>query len=777
MSFWLASARNGQEHDFIQRFDPRFWTVNFPRPMMASVVTTAPDALRVTCEFHHRGELAGLIWETEDTLDHPLHAYTTDRDYTHTVLSFRWRSGGIVALDAVHGPTLTIEGRDASGAARSWYVRLWNYAEGSPEDALVTLPFSQLESGFGLPGEAIHAADIDRMFISLVPEGYVSGSIAQLPARVDGWAELSEISCDGARAMLEIGDCMVPEHGERIATAYDDAFNQTPARLIRQIRHLGYRSQLLHYVGMSHYFRLEPLGAGHYVSLAGGALNDSCAAWHHSFAAEAAAAGFEIVWSLSYELLDAHCWNDWKQRSADGSPALTGWEPPSTLLSPAHAGAMAYLRQVAAAFVQIAESEGLPVHFQIGEPWWWVTAGSYAPCLYDDAAKVAFGGDPPVIADMRAPLDEAQKALLDQAGALLAASTAALAQAVRDAASGPAEVMLLAFTPTILDRRMPELERANLPAGWAYPAFDRLQLEDYDWLTAGADARRRAAYAHVDGKLGYPIDRQDYLSGFVLLPEDALKYWPRIDAALDEAKQRGVQRRFVWALPQVARDGYTRLAPPPDLDAEDAMQNFDDVPYPLALGSDASASPEFSTSILVTASGHERRTAQWADARLRYDVGPGIRSEAELATLLAFFRARHGPARGFRLADPFDQSSGGAAPQPGDQRLGLGDGERTRFALVKRYGDGPEPQVRRITRPRAGSVRVAVNGVETTAFTLDPLGEVVLDDPPANGVEVRAGFLFDVPVRFAEDRLAISAAGFAAGQAPSVPLIEIREAA
>ena len=238
-----------------------------------------------------------------------------------------------------------------------------------------------------------------------------------------------------------------------------------------------------------------------------------------------------------------------------------------------------------------------------------------------------------------------------------------------------------------------------------------------------------------------------------------------------------MQRRFVWALPQIARDGYTRLAPPPDLDAEDAMQNFDDMPYPLALGSDASASPEFSTSILVTASGHERRTAQWADARLRYDVGPGIRSEAELATLLAFFRARHGPARAFRLADPFDQSSGGATPQADDQLLGLGDGERTRFALVKRYGDGPEPQVRRITRPRAGSVRVAVGGVETTAFTLDPLGEVVLDDPPVSGTEVRAGFLFDVPVRFAEDRLAISAAGFAAGQAPSVPLIEIREAA
>ena len=138
MAYWLCAARNGQEHDHIQRFDPRFWTVNFPRPMMASVVTIAPDALRLTCEFHHAGELAGLIWESEDRLDHPLHSYATDRDYSHTVLSFQWRSGGVIALDAVNGPTLTIEGRDASGTACSWYVRLWNYAEGSPEDALVT---------------------------------------------------------------------------------------------------------------------------------------------------------------------------------------------------------------------------------------------------------------------------------------------------------------------------------------------------------------------------------------------------------------------------------------------------------------------------------------------------------------------------------------------------------------------------------------------------------------------------------------------------------------
>ncbi len=50
--------------------------------MMASVITTGADSLRVDAEFHHAGELAGLIWESEDTLDHPLLAYDTNREYT-----------------------------------------------------------------------------------------------------------------------------------------------------------------------------------------------------------------------------------------------------------------------------------------------------------------------------------------------------------------------------------------------------------------------------------------------------------------------------------------------------------------------------------------------------------------------------------------------------------------------------------------------------------------------------------------------------------------------
>src|SRR3546814_14070385 len=82
-----------------------------------------------------------------DKWDHPLLCYETHQDFRRCRLRFRWRSSGVKALDAVHGPTLTIEGRDESGAARSWYVRLWNYAQGSGEDAVISLDRKSVVEG------------------------------------------------------------------------------------------------------------------------------------------------------------------------------------------------------------------------------------------------------------------------------------------------------------------------------------------------------------------------------------------------------------------------------------------------------------------------------------------------------------------------------------------------------------------------------------------------------------------------------------------------------
>lgn len=753
MGDWLARPESARTFGTVKRFDPRYWTVDFPRPMMASLVTTAPDALRIEAVFHRKDDLAGLIWEAEDGRDHVLLRYETARDFRRCRLSFRWRSEGIMPLDAVNGPTLTIEGRDESGAARSWFVRLWNYASGTREDATIALDFGSLAGGWD-KDDPVFAGDIDRMFVSLVPPGY-DASDAMLAAPATGWAEISGIACDGSGSVLAIGDAMVPEHRLRIATGYDDLYNLTPARVLRNIVQLGYRGVINHYVGMSHYFGLDG------DLLATGGINGPCAAWHRDFLARAKALGFEVILSLSFELLDQHCPEAWKQRSADGAPALTGWEPPSALLSPANDEAMGWLQGIAAAFAALAVEAGLPVRFQIGEPWWWVT-GDGRICLYDAAAVAAF--DPVAIDDVRGPIDAAQKATLDAAGAVLAAATAALGAAVREVAD-EAELLLLVYLPTVLDGA--EVRRANVPTGWAAPAFDVLQLEDYEWVTAGRRAASAAGAAAAAARLGYAPGQQHYLAGFVADPGDR-EDWAKIAEAARDAAGRGIAEVFVWALPQVLRDGFVWFG------GEEPVEAFDDVRFPIAIGRAASVTPAFSTQIVTTASGVEQRNADWADARLSFDAGPGVRGEAELHALIAFFRARRGAAIGFRFTDPFDNSSNAMTGEPGaaDQAIGTGDGVTAEFALVKHYGG----QMRRITRPVEGSVRVSVNGVERIGgWTLGDKGVIAFDEPPAEGAAVAAGFRFDVPVRFAEDRLSVSLATFAAGEAPSVPLIEIRE--
>jgi uncharacterized protein (TIGR02217 family) len=761
MNLWFTRPGAPIVRTYIKRFHPLHWTVDFPRGTIASVVTTLDaHGLTAQCEFLRKGDLVGLIWESEDKHAHPAHARETSKDYSNCVLTFHWQSSGVIALDAINGPTLTIEGTDAAGNPHIWLVRLWNYATGTPESADVTLDFNALDGGFSLPTDAdrVHPSAIDRMFISLVAPGYEQESEEHFAAPVQGRATISNLRCDGSGSVLAINDAVVPEHQLRIATAYDDMYNLPPERIVQAVERLGYRGVINHYVGMSHYFGLT--GAGLLDPTR--SFNSAALAWHRDFARAAKARGYELIWSISYEILDMFCPEAWKQRAYDGSIGLTGWDPPSALVSPANSLAIDFLKAVAEELVAISVEAGLQPQIQIGEPWWWVTP-SGAICLYDDTAKAALGGNRVPINNVRTNLTSAQKQLLDDAGALLVSSTAAIAAAIPTATT-----LLLVYLPSVLDPAAPELKRANLPVGWSSPAFDVLQTEDYEWVTTGRAGLREAAYAEVDERLGYAPSQQHYLSGFVADAIDREQWRSIIDAALG-ARDRGCSEVFLWALPQVLRDGLTLFG------KEQAVTPFDDVLFPIEIGQEASVAPNFSTNIVTSASGYEARNVNWSQARLKFDAGPGVRGEAELQTLLSFFRARRGSAVGFRFRDPFDNSSNGmsGSPTATDQAIGTGDGVTDRFSLVKSYGSGEQ---RRITRPVSGSVRVAVAGSEmATGWTLEGNGVVQFASAPAAGASITAGYLFDVPVRFAEDRIEVNRATFLAGEAPSVPLVEVRE--
>lgn len=786
--YWLATAADQRERAYIRRFSPPYWTVNFPRPMMAAVSATSAASLAVKLVFLKYNDLAGLIWNSVDPYDHPLLSYETRKDYSGVVWSFRWQSDGVKGLDAVNGPTLTIEGRDALGAAKTWYVRLWNYAVGTATDAIITLDFDDLDGGFLLPSEAdpVYPRDIDRLFISLVADVYNPSNSAPIEPSPGVFAEhvaeltLSQINVSGSRAMLAIGDGHVKAHDLRLANGYDDVYNVTPARVMRNALYLGYRDWIDHYLGMSHYFSLTwNAGEARFVIDPSKAkLNPAADLWHQDFLAQAKIYGFKVVLSLSYELLDDHAPAAWKQRTHDGGAAQTGWSPPSTLIAPTNSTALSYLRDVWLALAGIQSSLSAAIIFQIGEPWWWhQLTGDQAPCFYDATTTALYTSETanPVPAMHQSIFDTptpAQQDYLDWLGGKLGASTLWLRDQLK-ATYPAADVTLLFYAPQVLNPAAPMLLSVNYPvASWVYPAFDFLEIEDYDYVIDGDWPQHAAGLAAIADDLGYgPVDSH-YFSGFNLLP-NMPQVWANIDQAISDARARDFAEVFVWAYPQILRDGFVYFA-----DQEDEVTGFHEVRFPEAISFGSSGGPRFATTVVETISGHEQRNADWQQARAVYDVGTGLKTESDLFALLAFFRARQGRAYGFRFKDwsDFRSADPGVAPTPTDQAIGVGDGATTAFQLTKRYVSGATVFDRVIRKPVAGTVRVALNGVEAVSgWSVDAAtGVITFTTPPAVGVAVTAGFEFDVPVRFRDDSLAISLETFAAGDAPSVGLIEVR---
>ena len=208
--------------------------------------------------------------------------------------------------------------------------------------------------------------------------------------------------------------------------------------------------------------------------------------------------------------------------------------------------------------------------------------------------------------------------------------------------------------------------------------------------------------------------------------------------------------------------------------------NFHEVRFPAALSVGSSGGPERRTEIVTLQNGFEERNSPWAHSRRRYDAGLGVRSLDDLADLVAFFEARQGQLYGFRWKDwtDFKSCAPSVAPAASDQQIGVGDGTGSVFQLVKEYASGPQAYARPIVKPVPGTVRLAVGGValfEGTDFSVDhATGLVSTVVSPVAGAIVTAGFEFDVPVRFDTDRIAASLAGFAAGEIPSIPVVEVR---
>jgi len=133
---------------------------------------------------------------------------------------------------------------------------------------------------------------------------------------------------------------------------------------------------------------------------------------------------------------------------------------------------------------------------------------------------------------------------------------------------------------------------------------------------------------------------------------------------------------------------------------------FHDVVFPEEISYGSKGGPQFRTTVVTTASGLERRNVEWQRVRAEYDVSHGVKDPAQLEELRNFFYARRGRAHSFRFLDHGDFDFY-------NQAIGVGDGVRKVFQIIKSYEPGPYQYDRVITKPVNGSLLPIMIGTET----------------------------------------------------------------
>ena len=207
--------------------------------------------------------------------------------------------------------------------------------------------------------------------------------------------------------------------------------------------------------------------------------------------------------------------------------------------------------------------------------------------------------------------------------------------------------------------------------------------------------------------------------------------------------------------------------------------------FPAALSYGSVSTRSYSTTVVRAYSGVEERNQNWESSLHGYAIDLANRLQADLESLVDYYHAAAGKANTFNFQDPREYKSCPLADTPADsdQTLLTAAGGETEVQLIKNYIEGGQTSERKITRPIAGSVVVAIDGTpkaEGPDYSIDyDTGLITFTVALTVGQVVTAGYEFYTPVRFATDNLdvAIQTANCDTGliSSLSAELIEVRE--
>ncbi|WP_086270731.1 FN3 associated domain-containing protein [Enterococcus sp. 5B7_DIV0075] len=574
------------------KLQAKYLTINFNFEMTASVVTQNEHSFSVQGHFRTTDDLAGLIWETEDTHSHESLKYPTNPNFKNVSLSYDYAlSGYTEALDSDKASALTIQTVDG----KIHYIRLWNYVTNRPEDewekqegivfpegrtpgngtghlGTIQLDFDNLYEGwspytFDANGKwnknpewkKIDVTNIKTIMWAFTPIGYTGNGGGTTQYLDDSYPFAMSMTNWKVTGDTFLGNETVAASPGviRMCDDYDDSYNLTPERIIDSYLQLGYTKIVNFYIGASHYYDKKIVdGTG--ILLEDKLFNQAFEAWYKDYVRRLADNQMAIIHSISMENVDAK--EGWWQRTYDGTPGTSGWTPTPHFLSFTNAEVQAFYQRLAVGLADISNQFGLTPIVQLGEPWWW-HQDELTPCFYDQATRNLYKAETGLDMHEFHTVNESivgHESMLSWLQTKIGSFTLMLRDAVKANYSN-AQFTVLFFPPSVMDKtRTPMMMgMVNFPkVEWAYPNLDFFMLEDYDYLIKNQMREHQDVLEFIQNNLGYPSEKIHYFTGFVLDPEKDAHVWKRIHQAIMDGVNVGMGETYIWAYAQVKRDNW-----------------------------------------------------------------------------------------------------------------------------------------------------------------------------------------------------------------------------
>jgi len=210
------------------------------------------------------------------------------------------------------------------------------------------------------------------------------------------------------------------------------------------------------------------------------------------------------------------------------------------------------------------------------------------------------------------------------------------------------------------------------------------------------------------------------------------------------------------------------------------MAFYDDIVFPTDISFASPGGPRFLTGIVKVPSGWHTADIRRDTPIYGWDVGYGAREIGKIYDLYELFLVVRGQGHMFLFKNWLDYKSAHGdqktvSTSANDQVIATATAGQTQFQLIMTYTVGGGSLVKTIYKPKAGTLKVSVNGVEEfSGWTMNATTGVITRSPGLAGSDVvRAGFEYYHPVRFASDDFDPSFIAWQAGEV-SIQVEEVR---